>query len=275
MLDIPLAPPAAAAPSRSVAFSPADKPGSPSIAPPLDEPWWKCLVDRVAAVMLLVLTSPLIGLSMLLVKLTSPGPAIYAQTRLGKNGRPFTIYKIRSMANNCERQSGVRWSTPGDARVTRVGRFLRASHLDELPQLWNVLRGDMSLVGPRPERPEFVPQLERQIPRYRERLRVLPGLTGLAQVNLPPDTDIASVARKLQYDLHYLHQRSFWLDLRLIAVTAIHVTGIPFRWACGPARVPGCKQVEGIPCCNDHAKGAGDQTTATCQRTSVVPTVKP
>ena len=97
----------------------------------------------------------------------------------------------------------------------------------------------MSLVGPRPERPEFVPQLERQIPRYRERLRVLPGLTGLAQVNLPPDTDIASVARKLQYDIYYLEHRSFWLEVRLIGVTAIHVAGVPFRWLCRLAVLPG------------------------------------
>src|SRR5439155_12868491 len=119
-------------------------------------------------------------LSMLLVKLTSRGPALYTQTRLGRNGRPFTIYKLRTMQHRCESLTGARWSTPGDPRITPVGRFLRKTHLDELPQLWNVLRGDMALVGPRPERPEFVPQLEQAVPHYRDRLLVRPGVSGLA-----------------------------------------------------------------------------------------------
>jgi lipopolysaccharide/colanic/teichoic acid biosynthesis glycosyltransferase len=195
MLKTPVVHPVAVPSERPAVAS--DKRLRPAPLLPLDDPWWKRAVDRSFALALLVVTAPFLGLSMLLVKLTSPGPAIYSQTRLGKNGRPFTIYKIRSMTHNCEGQSVARWSTPGDMRVTPVGRFLRLSHLDELPQLWNVLRGDMSLVGPRPEPPEFVPQLERQIPHYRERLRVLPGLTGLAQFHLPPDTDMASVARKL------------------------------------------------------------------------------
>jgi lipopolysaccharide/colanic/teichoic acid biosynthesis glycosyltransferase len=204
----------------------------------------KAVFDRVCGVLILIAASPVILLTMLAVKLTSAGPAVYTQTRLGRYGKPFTIYKIRTMANNCERQSGVRWSTPGDARITPVGRFLRASHLDELPQLWNVIRGDMSLVGPRPERPEFVPQLERHIPHYRDRLLVNPGLTGLAQVNLPPDTDLDSVARKLTYDLYYLRHLSFWLDVRLIACTAIHALGLPFRWTAPLCFVPGKDVVE-------------------------------
>ena len=112
------------------------------------------------------------------------GPVIYSQTRLGQCGRPFTIYKIRTMLPNCEATTGPRWSTADGPRITPVGQFLRRAHLDELPQLWNILRGEMSLVGPRPERPEFVTQLEQAIPCYRERLAVRPGVTGMAQIQL-------------------------------------------------------------------------------------------
>src|SRR5262249_20621003 len=149
----------------------------------------KTALDFVAAAVLLVFAAPVIALAALLVKLTSRGPAFYTQTRVGRNGRLFTIYKVRTMMHKCESLTGPRWSLPGDPRVTRGGHFLRVTHLDELPQLVNVLRGDMSLIGPRPERPEFVPELERAVPRYRERLAVLPGVTGLAQVQLPADTD--------------------------------------------------------------------------------------
>src|SRR5207249_2271789 len=161
-------------------------------------------------------------LGAVLVKLTSPGPILYSQTRLGRHGRSYTIYKIRSMSHNCEKQSGPRWSTAGDSRVTPIGRLLRRTHVDELPQLWNVLRGEMSLIGPRPERPEFVPQLERALPQYRQRLLVRPGVTGLAQVQLPPDSDLASVRRKLAYDLYYVHGCNFCLDVQLLLATVLH-----------------------------------------------------
>jgi lipopolysaccharide/colanic/teichoic acid biosynthesis glycosyltransferase len=140
-------------------------------------------------------------------------------------GALFTLYKIRTMAVDSEKD-GPRWSMPGDRRVTRVGQFLRRTHLDELPQLWNVLRGDMSLVGPRPERPEFVPQLAAAIPGYEDRLAVRPGVTGLAQVQLPADTDLNSVRRKLAYDLYYVERGGLWLDLRLMAATAFKVLGM-------------------------------------------------
>jgi lipopolysaccharide/colanic/teichoic acid biosynthesis glycosyltransferase len=185
--------------------------------------------DVTCALVLLVLTAPLLLVAMLLVKLTSRGPALYTQTRVARGGRPFTIYKLRTMIHKCESLTGARWSVPGDPRVTPVGRFLRRTHLDELPQLWNVLRGDMSLVGPRPERPEFVPQLEQAIPSYRERLAVRPGVTGLAQVQLPPDTDLESVRVKLAYDLYYARNIGFWLDLRLALATACKMIGLPFR----------------------------------------------
>jgi lipopolysaccharide/colanic/teichoic acid biosynthesis glycosyltransferase len=187
----------------------------------------KVVLDLLAAAFLLVLTSPLILACALLVKLTSSGPAIYSQVRLGRRGRPYTIFKLRTMAHNCERKSGVRWATADDPRVTLLGRFLRKTHLDELPQLWNVLKGDMSLVGPRPERPEFIPSLEQAIPHYCQRLLVRPGVTGLAQIHLPPDTGLESVRRKVAYDLFYVRQAGLWLDLRIIACTAFQVLGTP------------------------------------------------
>jgi lipopolysaccharide/colanic/teichoic acid biosynthesis glycosyltransferase len=204
----------------------------------------KFVLEFVVALALLALVSPLIGLAALLVKLTSPGPVFYTQTRLGRNGRPYTIYKIRTMVHNCECNSGARWSTPGDPRVTLIGRFLRRTHLDELPQLWNVLRGEMSLVGPRPERPEFVPQLEQAVPHYRDRLRVRPGLTGMAQVVLPPDTDLASVRRKLAYDLYYVRQVSPWLDLRILLCTAFYLMGGPLFRLVRAALLPKKEVVE-------------------------------
>ena len=193
---------------------------------------------------LLVLAAPVMLLTALAVKLTSPGPVLYSQTRVGKGGRPFTLYKIRSMTHDCEKHSGARWSTPGDSRVTPLGAFLRKTHLDELPQLWNVLRGDMSLVGPRPERPEFIPALERAVPHYRDRLAVRPGVTGLAQVQLPPDTDLGSVRRKVAYDLYYIRYRGLWLDLRLIACTAVHMAGVPYRALCLLFSMPRTEAVE-------------------------------
>src|SRR5437870_3306711 len=189
---------------------------------------WKASFEFVAALLMLIVAAPLIVLSALFVKLTSRGPAFYTQTRMGRDGKPYTIYKLRSMAHDCEKDSGPCWSRAGDSRVTPLGRFLRRTHLDELPQLWNVLRGDMSLVGPRPERPEFIPHLEEALPLYRLRRAVRPGVTGLAQVQLPPDTDLESVRRKLAYDLYYVYNNNAWLDLQLLAATAVHVVGLPY-----------------------------------------------
>ena len=135
--------------------------------------------------------------------------------------------------HDCERATGPQWAKARDPRATPLGRVLRATHLDELPQLWNVVRGEMSLVGPRPERPEFVRELERVIPNYRERLRVRPGITGLAQVQLPPDEDLAGVTRKVAYDVYYVERISPWLDLRILMGTALKLSGASFhsiRW---------------------------------------------
>jgi lipopolysaccharide/colanic/teichoic acid biosynthesis glycosyltransferase len=203
-------------------------------------PACKAVLDFVAAVCLLVFLGPVILATMVLVKLTSRGPALYTQTRMGLNGKPFTIYKLRTMIHKCETLSGATWSRPGDPRITPLGRFLRKTHLDELPQLFNVIFGQMSLVGPRPERPEFLPQLEQAVPYYRERLLVRPGVTGLAQVQLPPDTDLDSVRLKLAYDLYYVQQAGFWMDVRLVLCTAFKMAGLSFaalrRLFCIPTR---------------------------------------
>ena len=221
---------------------------------------FKTVAEFLAALCLFVLAAPVILLCAVLVRLTSRGPAFYWQTRLGANGRPYSIYKLRTMTHNCEKASGARWSTAGDVRITALGHWLRRTHLDELPQLINVLRGDMSLVGPRPERPEFVPALEQALPRYRERLRVRPGVTGLAQIQLPADTDIDSVRHKLVYDLYYVRYTSPWLDLRILAGTALKVFGVPFEQIRKVFVLPsretveiayqsqGMVEVEAIPC---------------------------
>jgi lipopolysaccharide/colanic/teichoic acid biosynthesis glycosyltransferase len=202
------------------------------------------VADFILALVLLLATAPVVLASALLVWLTSPGPGFYRQRRVGLRGRQFTICKLRTMAHDCERDSGATWSKVGDPRITPVGRFLRRTHLDELPQLWNVLRGDMSLIGPRPERPEFVAVLMDQLPHYRLRLAVRPGLTGLAQVQLPPDTDIRSVRRKLACDLYYVRNRRMWLDVRILAATGFYLAGVPTALTLRILRLPGPDLVE-------------------------------
>lgn len=184
-------------------------------------------VDRVLAAILLIPGLPIIGLLALLVRLTSRGPGIYRQIRVGLHGRHFKMYKIRTMRTDAETGIGAVWTRRRDPRVTRVGRVLRKLHLDEFPQLFNVLRGEMSLVGPRPERPEFVCVLAKQIPGYVSRLAALPGITGLAQINLPPDTDLDSVYRKLKLDLEYIEHARASQDLRMLLCTAVRLVGIP------------------------------------------------
>jgi lipopolysaccharide/colanic/teichoic acid biosynthesis glycosyltransferase len=184
----------------------------------------KSLVDRAVAALLLVAAAPLLLALALLVKLTSRGPVFYSQVRLGLHGRAYRVYKVRTMLHDCEAATGPVWAAQDDPRVTPVGRFLRETHLDELPQLWNVLRGDMSLIGPRPERPEIARQLERVIPAYPQRLRARPGITGLAQLQLPPDSDVTGVRRKLAYDLYYVRRVSPGLDLRLAASTLLYLS---------------------------------------------------
>lgn len=180
------------------------------------------IVNRVGdigiSLALLVFTAPLMALVALLVRLDSPGPVLYRQERVGRGGVPFTLLKFRSMSVNAE-AGGPAWAVQGDPRVTRIGNFMRRTRIDELPQLFNVLRGHMSFIGPRPERPHFVAQLAEQIPFYRERARVKPGLTGWAQVNFPYGASVEDARVKLSYDLYYVRHRSLLLDMAILFAT--------------------------------------------------------
>jgi lipopolysaccharide/colanic/teichoic acid biosynthesis glycosyltransferase len=166
----------------------------------------------------LLLVAPLFPVLLLLVR-TTPGPVIYRQTRLGEGGRHFTIFKLRTMRVDAEEGGSPRFASEGDSRVTPIGRLLRTTHLDELPQLWNVLKGEMSVVGPRPERPEFVDLLERTVPFWTRRLLVKPGITGWAQLRCGYASDAASAAEKLSYDLWYLRNRDVVVDLAICVKT--------------------------------------------------------
>lgn len=177
--------------------------------------------DIVASGLGLLLLLPLLVVMALLVKLSSRGPVFYLQARVGRDGSEFDMLKFRSMRSDAEASSGPVWTTENDPRVTGIGRFLRRYSLDELPQLWNVLRGDMSLVGPRPERKVFVEKFSQEMPRYFERHRVQSGLTGWAQVNgLRGDT---SISERTLYDLHYVENWSLALDIRILLMTIHHV----------------------------------------------------
>jgi sugar transferase (PEP-CTERM system associated) len=180
----------------------------------------KRLLDLVIAGCGLVAALPLMLLIAAAIKLTSPGAALYSQRRVGQHGRIFNVRKFRSMRQDAEAHTGPVWaSKEGDPRVTAIGRFLRRSRLDELPQLWNILRGDMSFVGPRPERPEFVEQLTRQIPFYGQRHIIRPGLTGWAQVRYTYGASKEDALQKLQYDLFYIKHLSLPFDLFIIVAT--------------------------------------------------------
>ena len=187
----------------------------------------KTVLDILVAWLLLALSAPLILALMAAVKLTSRGPALYSQLRLGRGGREFWIYKLRTMVHDCERLTGPKWATAGDPRVTPFGRFLRRSHLDELPQLWNVLRGEMSLIGPRPT---LRYQVERYDEKQRRRLDVRPGLTGWAQIHgraeLPWE-------ERIELDVWYVEHRSPRLDLKILAKTPLALFSGTYRGATG------------------------------------------
>lgn len=167
----------------------------------------------------LILTAPLMPLIMLIVKLDSKGPVFYTQTRVGKGGHLFKVVKFRTMRQDAEASSGPKWAGSNDPRVTRVGKFLRSSRLDEIPQLWCVLKGDMAFVGPRPERPEFIAWLSKEIPYYGVRHMVRPGLTGWAQVKYKYGSTVEDAREKLQYDLFYIKNASIGLDLLIMFQT--------------------------------------------------------
>ena len=173
----------------------------------------------VIGVVGLVLSSPIALCAAIAVRLSSKGPVLYRQRRVGLNGRTFTLFKFRSMYADAELRTGAVWATVDDPRITPVGRWLRKLRLDELPQLWNVVKGDMSIVGPRPERPEFVDVLADQIPYYRQRLAVKPGITGWAQINHKyGDTELDALI-KLEYDLYYIKNLAPTLDFYIIFQT--------------------------------------------------------
>lgn len=208
-------------------------------------------MDLVGAILGLVLTLPLWVVLPFLIKLDSRGPVFYTQSRVGCNrrkrdrrfcqkvgvderrrrdrrrdnylGRTFRVFKFRTMIHNAERESGAVWASEDDPRITRIGRILRKTRLDEIPQFINVLLGDMSLVGPRPERPEFVGKLNQQIPGYARRLSVRPGLTGLAQVEGGYDSSLATVAEKVERDLRYIEEWSLWADIKILLRTIVVV----------------------------------------------------
>jgi sugar transferase (PEP-CTERM system associated) len=179
----------------------------------------KRFLDVVVSLSLLVLTLPVMLVTALLIKLDSPGPVLYRQQRLGLHGKVFTLCKFRSMRVDAEAGGKPRWAQHRDPRVTRVGRFIRPMRIDELPQLINVLLGEMSMIGPRPERPHFVEQLSRVIPLYRQRAYVKPGITGWAQVNYPYGASVEDAREKLAYDLYYVKNRSLLLDVLILFAT--------------------------------------------------------
>jgi len=181
-------------------------------------------VELTLAVIGLIIAAPVMLLLGIITKLTSRGPMFYVQERIGRGGKPFRMYKLRTMCLDAE-AGGPVWSAPSDPRVTPFGRLLRKTHLDELPQLINVVRGEMSLIGPRPERAHFVSKLQRSIPLYTARLAVKPGITGLAQVKHHYDRSIEDVQTKLAYDLEYVRRACLMLDLQILALTVIKVVG--------------------------------------------------
>jgi exopolysaccharide biosynthesis polyprenyl glycosylphosphotransferase len=181
----------------------------------------KRLFDVAGASIGLALSAPVMLVMAFLIKHESPGPVVFRQVRTGRHGRPFVIYKLRSMNLDAEKDTGARWAVPSDPRRLKIGAFMRRWNLDELPQFWNVLIGDMSLVGPRPERPELIAKFEKDIPHYNPRHEMRPGMTGWAQVNgLRGNT---SLTERIRYDLYYVENWSLWFDLHILLVTL-------FRW---------------------------------------------
>lgn len=183
----------------------------------------KRLLDIVASFSILIITSPIMILTAIAIKLDSKGPVFFKQERSGLNGKEFLVYKFRSMVSDAEAKTGPVWSTKDDPRITRVGKLIRKVRIDELPQMINVLKGEMSLVGPRPERPYFVDMLSKEIPYYKRRLKVRPGVTGWAQVKHKYDESIEDVKMKLNYDLFYIENMSLRLDIKIIFRTVFVV----------------------------------------------------
>jgi exopolysaccharide biosynthesis polyprenyl glycosylphosphotransferase len=213
----------------------------------------KRIMDFCVAAFSLLLMLPICVLAAVAIKVTSKGPVFYRQVRMGLNGEYFKVIKFRTMYMDAERDGAV-WAERYDARITRVGRFLRASRIDEIPQLVNVLRGQMSLVGPRPERPEFVETLSGSIPFYEERLLIPPGITGWAQIRYPYAASVAAARAKLQYDLYYIKHTSLLMDVSILIRTfKTIIVGLRHSEEPRPDRVSGS---------NLTVLGASDETTS-------------
>ena len=180
--------------------------------------------DFFAALFCLVLFSPLFLLCYIAIKRDDGGPVIYKQIRIGRFGRPFYIYKFRSMKTDAEEEGPQLWNADTDNRLTKAGKFLRDHHLDELPQFWNVLMGDMSFVGPRPERRFFIKQIMERDPRYEYLYQIRPGITSMATIYNGYTDTIEKMLKRLEMDLDYLKRRSWWLDLKIIALTFLNIT---------------------------------------------------
>jgi len=183
----------------------------------------KRFIDLTASSILLIMCAPLFIIIALLVKIDSEGPVFFRQVRLGRDGNKFGMFKFRTMRENAELGTGPVWADDGDPRVTKIGYFLRKSHLDELPQLINVFRGEMSLIGPRPERPEMAELIANHVPAFKNRLNIRPGITGLAQVRYSYGASIKDAARKLKYDIIYMKRACFLLDTQIILWTVARV----------------------------------------------------
>ena len=184
----------------------------------------KEVVDIILGFVLLSLSLPILAVCAILIKLSSKGPVFFRQTRVGKDGKHFRMYKLRTMYSDAESRSGAVWCGDKDPRIVPTCRWMRRSHLDELPQLFNVIRGEMSLVGPRPERPEILAELEEIYPDIRKRLAVKPGITGLAQIRNGYDTTVEAFRHKLASDLEYIANRKWGTELRILfaTVTKLH-----------------------------------------------------
>lgn len=179
----------------------------------------KEVVDILLGVILGLLVLPVLLVCAALIKISSRGPVLFSQVRVGRDGKNFRMYKFRTMFVDAESASGAVWAADKDPRVVPACRWMRRSHLDELPQLWNVIKGEMSIVGPRPERPEIMAELEKHYPEVRKRLAVKPGITGLAQVRTGYDSSIESFRHKLQADLEYINKRKWSMELAILART--------------------------------------------------------
>jgi sugar transferase (PEP-CTERM system associated) len=176
--------------------------------------------DLVVSATFLLLTFPVLVITAAAIKLDSRGPIFYRQERVGRHGRTFMLLKFRSMVTDAERDGVPKWAGAGDSRVTRIGHVIRQTRIDEIPQVFNVLLGDMSFIGPRPERPFFVQELAAKIPYYAERHRVKPGITGWAQINFPYGASVEDAKQKLEYDLYYIKNHSIFLDCIILLQTA-------------------------------------------------------